>query len=252
MKKTAYRFYEQAAVVAVTMIFIAGAFGPVIGLQTKNSISQDFSENPETATVPIQTSQKETTTKDIDSNIAPMTDKFSPGKVQNPQLHRYTRHPLPLFTDDLWWNTQWQYRKKVTIDHTKVDGDLTHFPVLISLTADINLSAHAQSDGDDIVFTDTLGNQLSHQIELYINSTGQLIAWVNVTTLSSTQDTTLYMYYGNPICGSQQHAGGVWDSDYVLVYHLNETSGLHKDSTRYHNNASGVQCDHTRLCCGEN
>jgi MSHA biogenesis protein MshQ len=61
---------------------------------------------------------------------------------------------------------------------------------------------------------------------------------VNVTSLSSTEDTAIYIYYGNPSCGNQQDLNGVWDSDFVMVQHLNESSGKHYDSTYYCNDGS--------------
>jgi hypothetical protein len=115
----------------------------------------------------------------------------------------------------------WQYRKMVTIDHTKVNGDLTSFPVLIS-TVDVDLRDKAQTDGDDILFMDGPGvaNRLYHEIEYFDDSNGELVAWVNIPALSASEDTVLYLYYGNPSCGSQQFPEKVWDSDYVAVYHL--------------------------------
>jgi hypothetical protein len=111
-----------------------------------------------------------------------------------------------------------------------VDADLTDFPVLIDVT-DSDLPLHAQPDGDDIAFTDSVGNQLYHEIESYSNDTGHLVAWVNVPFLSSTIDTTVYMYYGNPGAEDQQDSHNVWDSHNMMVQHLNEESGLHYDST---------------------
>ncbi|MBE3123080.1 MAG: DUF2341 domain-containing protein, partial [Thermoplasmata archaeon] len=101
-----------------------------------------------------------------------------------------------------WWNTSWQYRKTITIDHTKVASNLTNFSVMILLENDTDLATKTQNDGDDIVFTDQNRHKLNHEIELYTNAAGHLVAWVNVTTLSSTKDTILYMYYGNPSCGN--------------------------------------------------
>jgi len=45
------------------------------------------------------------------------------------------------------------------------------------------LKNEAQPDGDDIVFTDASGNKLNHEIEKYNITTGELVAWVNVTSL---------------------------------------------------------------------
>jgi len=137
--------------------------------------------------------------------------------------------------------SNWGYRELLTINHTKVAGDLTDFPVLVDITHP-GLQAYAQADGDDILFTngssqwtDNADVKLSHEIELYNNSTGHLVAWVKVPVLSSTADTSLYMYYGNPNCSSQENINGAWDSQYKMVQHLNETSGTHYDSTSFGN-----------------
>ena len=130
-----------------------------------------------------------------------------------------------------WWDSSWPYRKEISIDYTKVDADLTDFPVLISLDSDADLASKAQSDGDDIAFADESGSQLNHEIEYFDDSTGQVVAWVNVPGLSSSSDTILYMYYGNAAATNQENAEGVWDSNYRMVQHLEETSGTHEDST---------------------
>ncbi|MFX0206442.1 MAG: LamG-like jellyroll fold domain-containing protein [Candidatus Hodarchaeota archaeon] len=55
-------------------------------------------------------------------------------------------------TED-WGATLARYRKKITLDHTKVSGNLTNFPVLIDLyDSDLHDSEKVQSDGDDIMF----------------------------------------------------------------------------------------------------
>ncbi|MGH8736478.1 MAG: DUF2341 domain-containing protein [Burkholderiales bacterium] len=142
-----------------------------------------------------------------------------------------------------WYNAAWQYRKAITIDHTKVGGTLANFPVLVSVT-DANLQAGAQASGNDILFTDSSGTaKLAHEIELYTSATGQLIAWVSVPSVSASTDTVIYMYYGNPSAGAQQNPSAVWDADFKGVWHLKETgstaAGGYKDSTSNGNNATG-------------
>jgi hypothetical protein len=119
----------------------------------------------------------------------------------------------------------WQYRKKVTIDHNKVDGDLSDFPVLVS-TLDTDLRDKAQNDGDDVLFMDSPGvaNKLYHEIEKYVGSSGELVTWVRVPSLSSSVDTVFYMYYGNPSSSSQQIPEKVWDSNYIMVQHMHGSS----------------------------
>ena len=136
-----------------------------------------------------------------------------------------------------WWNSKWQYRKEIRIDHNKVVADLEGFPILIDIM-DNDLPTKARSDGFDIVFADNNGIKLNHEIELYDNNTGHLVAWVSVSNLSSESDTRLYMYYGNPSAPDQQNPSAVWDSDFVMVQHLEEASAIRYDSTIEGNNGT--------------
>ena len=136
-----------------------------------------------------------------------------------------------------WWNDNWAYRKAIVINHNKVgtSSPITNFPVLVSLT-DSSLSSHAQEDGDDFKFVlEGSGEVLSHEIEKYASSTGELVAWVKVPELSSTEDTVIYMYYGNAAAGNQEDAENVWDDNYKMIQHANEASGTQYDSTRFNN-----------------
>jgi hypothetical protein len=135
------------------------------------------------------------------------------------------------------------YHKEITIDHTKVSGttNLVNFPLLISIF-DSDLRHHAQPDGDDIAFYDGF-DPLNHEIELFnqtYNTThAQLIVWVRIPSLSPTIDTVIQMYYGNSTMQSTENKFGVWDNNYVAVYHLNDvptgTANDVFDSTYYRN-----------------
>jgi hypothetical protein len=73
----------------------------------------------------------------------------------------------------------WTYRKRLTIDASRVAGDLTNFPVLISTTDEDwkedsqAIPGHvAQTDGGDIIFTAGDGvTKLDHEIEKYDETT---------------------------------------------------------------------------------
>lgn len=132
-------------------------------------------------------------------------------------------------TIEAWFklsSSSWAYKKLITIDYTKVSAALTDFPVLVSVTdtdlKDSDNGGPIQPDGDDIKFIMTDGTKLSHEIEKYDGSTGQLVAWVKIPSLSSSTDTEFYLYYGNSSCSSQQDAANVWDSNYNAVWHLND------------------------------
>jgi len=130
----------------------------------------------------------------------------------------------------------WQYRKKIIINHTQVAGDLTNFPVLVS-TTDSDLRDKAQDDGDDILFMEKSGvsRKLFHEIENYGSSTGELVAWINALSISSTVDTSYYMYYGNPNCSSQQKVQDTWINNFKAVWHMNDytTSSINDSTSHY-------------------
>ncbi|MBN1861979.1 MAG: DUF2341 domain-containing protein [Candidatus Thermoplasmatota archaeon] len=120
------------------------------------------------------------------------------------------------------FNQGWNYRKKITINHSQVSHDFMDFPVLVSII-DQNLRNHAQDNGNDIIFMDDDGvaKQLGHEIEYFDDATGALTAWVKLPIISSTTDTVFYMYYGNSSSSTQQFSERVWNGNYEAVWHLN-------------------------------
>ena len=123
-----------------------------------------------------------------------------------------------------WYNNSWTYRKKITIDKTKVPNtNQTNFPVLVSLTGLSNINA----SGTDIRFTSSNGTtELAREIESYSN--GTLVAWVKVPTLSTSVNTEIFMYYGNtsatePAASATYGSRSVWSNSYAGVWHLKET-----------------------------
>jgi hypothetical protein len=139
----------------------------------------------------------------------------------------------------------WTDRKLVTIDHKHVFGtsDLQSFPLLFSVTdKDLRTVANGGSvatpSGRDIFFTASDGlTKLNHELESYNPATGQLIAWVNIPSLSPTADTLIYVYFGNASAPVQQNPAGVWNSSYQGVWHFpNGTVLSANDSTGNINN----------------
>jgi hypothetical protein len=134
-----------------------------------------------------------------------------------------------------WYNNNWLYRKKITINFPQVSSTQANFPVLVNLTTDSDLAAMAQSNGNDILFTSSdMLTKIPHEIEKYTSATGALSAWVNVPSVSSVANTDIYMYYGNSSAANQQNPTGTWDSNFKMVKHLKEATGgaaAIKDST---------------------
>ena len=133
---------------------------------------------------------------------------------------------------DPWWDSNWDYKKQITLDKDQVSSTQTNFPICINLASDSDLVNHVGYDnGSDIAFVDSLeSTQLDHEIEYFNNATGRLTAWVEIPSLSNAVDTVIYMYYGNPSCSNQSAPTGVWDSNYMAVWHMNGTGTVY-DST---------------------
>jgi hypothetical protein len=131
----------------------------------------------------------------------------------------------------------YQYCKKITVDHTQVaQASNPNFPLLINIQNDGDLKTvenggrMGNSNGWDIVFKDKNCLTLDHEIDYYDGTAGTLAAWVRIPDLTNTEDYEVYMYYGdsNVIC-SPENPDGLWDpSIYEAVYHL---SGDYSDST---------------------
>jgi hypothetical protein len=175
------------------------------------------------------------------SNIENMTQyswfvNVTDGVHWKHKVFTFQTEPIMVFDP---FDEGWLYRKNITIDHTKVAGDLENFPVLISIV-DTDLRDKAQLDGDDILFMDGSGmaHRLYHEIEFYDNANGELIAWINTSFLDSSEYTSVFLYYGNLNASSQQFPEQTWDPHYVGIWHFNEESGDIFDATI--NNNDGV------------
>jgi hypothetical protein len=122
-----------------------------------------------------------------------------------------------------WYDSDWTYAKLVTIDNTQVDATLTDFPLLVNYTSS-DVGTNAQADCDDIIFTDNTNvTKYPHEIEQCdLTANDWFTAWVNVPSVSSSVDTTLYMYYGNSTMTAQENVTATWNSNYEAVYHLHD------------------------------
>ena len=126
-----------------------------------------------------------------------------------------------------------EFKLTVTIDNTKVAGDETDFPVLITednLPDEFFLRAtetniHCESFGQV-----ALSRELAH----FDATAKEIELWVKIPSLSSSADTVFYIYYGDETL-SETDAVATWDDNFELVLHMQEdaqaTSAAMDDST---------------------
>lgn len=153
------------------------------------------------------------------------------------------------------WLSGYNKRIKVTADHTKVDSNLSWFPLTIFLKS---------GDGDTTKIFDELGsNNLKMAItksdgttQLYVeieqwdttNKVGVLHCGRDGDTLSSSADTDYYIYYDSSHADNTDYVGvknstpaqSVWDSNFKAIYHMSDgadTSHIY-DSTSNNNDGT--------------
>ncbi len=131
------------------------------------------------------------------------------------------------------------YYAPVEIDHTLVPSDQTDFPVLISVT-DATLKTvfnggHVENaSGFDIrPYADTgCATPLTYELERYNATTGEVVMWVKMATLSSTVNDKIYLAYGNTALSTDGSSTAVWSNNFGAVWHLKNgtTLNLHDSS----------------------
>jgi hypothetical protein len=149
-------------------------------------------------------------------------------------------------SDDPWWNASWNNRRAVTFNNATSSLNLTNFPVLVELnenttalhTANIDYSKTKDS-GEDVRFVDYDGTELDYEIEKW-DETATSTVWVEVPTVEgSTSTQHFYMYYNNTGASDNSTTTGVWDDNYLGVWHLDEAyDAAADDSTREENDGT--------------
>ena len=121
----------------------------------------------------------------------------------------------------------WQYRVPVDIDNTYVPGTLTNWPLCVT---DIGFPAGFwdgvyRADGGDIRWTLEDGTTpVMHELVSFDNGGDTMESHVIVPSVSSSEATRLYCYFGNPVAALPSAADqqAVWSDDFEAVYHLEE------------------------------
>ncbi|HEX7361262.1 MAG TPA: LamG domain-containing protein [Bryobacteraceae bacterium] len=145
---------------------------------------------------------------------------------------------------------EYQYYRSITVDHTKVPNtDQVDFPVLVKAIdaslATVENGGHVRNaNGYDLVFaTDPAGaNLLAWEVQSYDPTSGAIVAWVNIPTLSHTSDTTIFLCYANDsVTTDLSNKAGTWNGDYAGVWHLTGNSAAQlADSTAAADNGAAL------------
>ena len=145
---------------------------------------------------------------------------------------------------DPWYDSSWGYKQTWTVQTAQVPGSQTKIPIIATTTQAVLKSTGnggnvASSTAGDIVFTDWDEIKIDHEIERYVATTGELVAWVKVPFVSSTSTRAINIYYGNAAAAYQPTNESVWDSNFKGVWHLPDGTTLGAlDSTSNNNDGT--------------
>lgn len=148
-----------------------------------------------------------------------------------------------------WWHegNQTEFYRSITVDSTKCGtADSSDFPVMVSGTYTYLRTVENGGDvqnasGYDIrFFADSgLTTLLDFERESYDPTTGAVVFWVKLPTLSESTDTVIYLNYGNAsVITDQSNAAGVWGNSFTGVYHLGDGVTLDVTSSTGANNGT--------------
>ena len=139
-----------------------------------------------------------------------------------------------------WWNTDWAFRKDITLDLTPAAADIagtpTDVPVLIRLSlGNFQYFNDAKPDGSDLRFVAADDKTpLKHHIERFDAQAQIALVWVRVPRLTGGASTDkVFLYYGNKAATNAADVPGTYDTNQALVYHFSAAAGSPQDATAY-------------------
>ena len=143
-----------------------------------------------------------------------------------------------LFSQSSGYLEGFSKRIELAIDSSKVDGDLTNFPILIKLSSSSGISdkdltaifTELGANSKKIAVTTSNNTQCYVEIERWDNANNLAILWAKIPSIDDEADTTLYLYYDSSASDNSTYVGdtdsevaeNVWDANFKAVYHLNE------------------------------
>jgi MSHA biogenesis protein MshQ len=131
---------------------------------------------------------------------------------------------------------EYYFQRDIIINASKIAGDFQDFPMLF-IYNDLSLKS-CMPDGSDIYFFDQSGFiHLDSEIDYFNVETGELVAWVKIPELSSTDDVVISISYGSNENMYTENSKSVWSNGYTSVWHFSEPpifDGILLDSVSDH------------------
>lgn len=139
-----------------------------------------------------------------------------------------------------WWNTDWDTRKKITLNTSQIGTKeaLTQVPVLVRLhTGNIDFGNVKENGGDIRFVAEDDKTPLKYHIEKFDTINEMALVWVQVPKLTPGKAGEIWMYSGNSKAAPEDDVKGTFDASQVAVYHFDEADGLPQDRSGNGNHA---------------
>ncbi|MFB6203599.1 MAG: DUF2341 domain-containing protein, partial [Candidatus Nanohaloarchaea archaeon] len=141
-----------------------------------------------------------------------------------------------------WWNSNWQYRKPVTVQENS-GRSLSNYQVKVTVdTASLISAGKMQPDCSDMRF---VGSGHSSTLDYWLKSgcdTSSTTVWVQVPSISASGSKDIYMYYGNPSASS---ASSPEQTMYIYDLHGSGYDGNLYGSANYHSGSNFLELTDT-------
>ncbi|WPV01421.1 DUF2341 domain-containing protein [Mucilaginibacter sp. cycad4] len=128
------------------------------------------------------------------------------------------------------------FGETVTLNTTSlgITSNLTNFPALLSIQDNNLIISNTCADkvqnpngpNYDFAFVSG-GSELYYQVESYNQTTGTLLVWVQIPTLTYAANNVITFYYGSKsptVTHNAAFFANTWASNYLAVFHFNEAS----------------------------
>ena len=159
---------------------------------------------------------------------------FNVGTILNLEIKGTGTNSYLKLSDTDWWNSNWQYRKRLTINNS-LSYTLSNFQIFLS-TNELGYSSlvsagKLQTNCEDLRFVTTNFIELSYWLSP--NLTNFCGVWVKINKIIASSVTPIYMYYGNPNASSSsssydltmQKITDTESEGCVGLWHFDEGSG---------------------------
>ena len=149
---------------------------------------------------------------------------------------------LPGIANASWWNGDWQFRKRLTLDAAVIAAGAGSGVADISLPVRLHAGNFGyfndmQASGADLRFIAADDKTpLDYRLERIDAAAGVAVAWVKVPVAALSGDRSyIWMYYGSP-GGKAASSNQVDDATVVASFDFAEANGLPRDGTAYASN----------------